>query len=144
MNTLKKNSVLFVLAILTGWATVLLADDKAPAIRTQTRSVFIMPTSPKQGRDPFFPESTRVYDQMLAATRTNTVVELPPLSVPGISGTPGHLLAIINNHTFAAGDEGDVLTSAGNKVHVLCIEVEADHVIVEVNGRNQRLKLENQ
>ncbi|HZI31995.1 MAG TPA: hypothetical protein VFF11_06620, partial [Candidatus Binatia bacterium] len=82
--------------------------------------------------------------QVLAATRTNQVVELPPLTVPGISGTPGHLLAIINNHTFAEGDQGDVLTPSGNRVHIHCIEVDSDHVIVEVNGHTHRLNLGDQ
>lgn len=120
------------------------ADTKTPPAEPKTKSVFVMPTNPSQGRDPFFPESTRVYDQMLASTRTNQIVELPPLTVPGISGTPGHLLAIINNHTFAEGDAGDVLTPSGKKVHIRCVEVHADHVIVEVNGHNHRLKVGDQ
>jgi hypothetical protein len=51
------------------------------------------------------------------------------------------LLAIINNHTFAAGDEGEVSTSAG-KLHIRCLEVGNDHVNVMVNGQYHRLKLQ--
>lgn len=141
MNPFKKQPALLFLAALTSWPVVMRAENKVPPPPAQTRSIFIIPTSPKEGRDPFFPESTRVFDQMTAASRTNQVVILPPLTLLGISGTPGNLLAIINNHTFAAGDEGDVLTAAGNKVHIRCVTVEEDHVNVLVNGQNIRLNM---
>ena len=141
MNTFKKQPILLILAALTCGPVVMQAGNKVPPPPAQTRSVFIIPTNPKEGRDPFFPESTRVFDQMATASRTNQAVVLPPLTVLGISGTPGNLLAIINNHTFAAGDEGDVLTAAGNKVHIRCVAVGENHVNVLVNGQNIRLNM---
>ena len=86
-------------------------SNSTPAASFTSR--FVMPSSPKDGRDPFYPESTRVFDAMMAANQTKqaaAAVEITDLKVPGISGTPDHLLAIINNHTFAVGDAGDVLT----------------------------------
>jgi hypothetical protein len=51
------------------------------------------------------------------------------------------LLAIINNHTFGVGDEGDVLTPSG-KIHLRCLEIHPDMVIVEIGGKIHRINLE--
>ena len=102
------------------------------------QSVYVQPSSPKDGRDPFFPESTRLTPAEPAAPHA---VEISSLRVPGILGTPGHWLAVINNHTFAAGDEGEVLTADG-RVDVLCLEIQADHVLVKINGQVHRLNLD--
>jgi len=113
------------------------AEDHAPAGSVHVQSTFIVPVTSRDGRDPFFPESTRVAEVPTTATRT---VEISSLKVPGIFGAPGHLLAIINNHTFAAGDEGDVKAAAGT-VHIRCLEISADHVLVEMNGQTHRINL---
>ena len=134
------------MAALTGCTSIMLAGNKAPVAaksHPMPKSVFVMPTNPKQGRDPFFPLSTRVYDQMLAATHTNQVVELPSFTLLGISGTPGHLLAIINNHSFAKGDAGYVLTSSGKRVHIRCVEVGPNHAVVEYHGQKHRINMGN-
>ena len=116
------------------------AENKASTGVGTVHSVFILPRSPKEGRDPFFPESTRTMELTPAAVHT---VEISSLKVPGISGPPGHLLAIINNHTFAVGDEGEVLTPTG-RVNLRCLEINPDHVLVLVNGQVHRINLESQ
>ena len=69
------------------------------------------PTTSSEGRDPFFPNSTRVY----AGNPENQIrgPVLTELALKSILGTPPHVFAIINNHTFAAGDDGDVITKSG-------------------------------
>jgi hypothetical protein len=104
-------------------------------------SVFNQPTSSKEGRDPFFPESNRAVVEM-APSATHSV-EITALKVRGISGAAGHLLAIINNHTFAVGEEGDVKTTAG-PVHVRCLEIQNNAVVVEINGQPHRINVESQ
>jgi hypothetical protein len=138
------------LLLLVYWVAILqsfaadVAPDHKEAASVVNRSVFTMPTNVREGRDPFFPESTRVYDAMMAANQTkqaSPAAEISSLKVPGISGTPGHLLAIINNHTFAAGEEGDVLTPSG-QIHIVCVEIRPSLVIVKVNGQFHQLKVE--
>ena len=119
-------------------AALAAAADPSPArpvLPVTVRSVFVIPTSPKDGRDPFFPESMRVFQSEASAKNT---VELTSLTLRGFSGTPGHRLVIINNHTFAAGDEGDVITASG-RVHIHCLEINPNAVVVEASG--QRLEL---
>ena len=108
------------------------------------QSVFILPASPAEGRDPFYPESTRAFETAAAAAANqNHTVEITSLKVPGISGTPGHLLAIINTHTFAVGEEGDLKTATGS-VHIRCLSIQPDAVTVEINGQIHRLPVEDQ
>lgn len=130
-------------AILIGCASVpvVYAAPAAKPDRTNyVRSVFILPLNPQEGRDPFFPDSTRPYET--AAAASPRTADITSLVVKGFSGTLGHRLVIINNHTFAAGDEGDVTTSTG-RVHLRCIEIETDAVIVEVDGQYHKLLYSN-
>lgn len=140
MKTIHINFILFVaLATIIGTANAK-ADNKTVVNTNTLSSLFIVPGNIKEGRDPFFPESTRAYEAVMAASQTNRTSEVTSLKVPGISGETGHLLAIINNHTFATGDEGDVLTPTG-RVHLHCIEIQPTYVVVEVNGQRHRIKL---
>jgi len=51
-------------------------------------------------------------------------------------------MAIVNNHTFAAGDEGDVLTTSG-RVHLRVISISPDSVVIEANGTRREIKSYN-
>ena len=120
------------------WPTTGAEPQKTPAAKpVPARSVFALPSNVSEGRDPFFPESARPFEAVLAASKT---VEISALSIKGFSGTPGHRLVIINNHTFGIGDEGDVLTPTG-RVHLRCTQIGADLVTIEVNGQRRELRL---
>lgn len=106
---------------------------KAPPIR----SVFTIPTNPGEGRDPFFPDSTRIYE-LVAAASAPRVVEVTTLTVKGYSIINGRPMVIINNHSFMANDEGDVLTPGG-RVHVRCLVIRPSLAIVEANGQRRDL-----
>jgi len=134
--------LLTLLAVIIGVASAT-AENKTIPAPVKITSTFIVPAGTKEGRDPFFPESTRTFEAMMAASQTNRTAEITSLKVPGISGTSGNLLAIINNHTFAVGDEGDVLTPNG-RVHLKCLQIAPTYVVVEVNGRTHRINLGEQ
>jgi hypothetical protein len=102
-----------------------------------TRAVFILPISSRDGRDPFYPESIRLVAE---AAPTSGSFDISSLKVPGISGTPGHLFAIINNHTFGIGDEGDVVTPSG-RVHLRCVDINPELVTIEINGQIHRIRI---
>lgn len=101
------------------------------------KSVFVMPSSQKEGRDPFYPESIRPYQAAVAASVSH-VLPMNSLAVKGYSLVNGVPCVIINNHSFMAGDEGDVLTTGG-RVHVHCVDIKPTVVIVEVNGQRRDL-----
>jgi len=113
--------------------------DKANKSET-THSIFILPSNPKEGRDPFFPNSNRPYE--IAAAANVQTGNATPLVLRGISGSQNRRLVIINNHTFAAGDTGDVVTSDG-RVHLRCIEIKTNSVVIEVGGQRRELIYSN-
>ena len=106
------------------------------------KSVFILPKSPKEGKDPFFPRSPRPYASTIVV-RTNQAVETPStveLRLQGISGPPERRLAIINNRTFGAGEDGEVPSQAG-RVHIRCLEIKSDSVVVTIGSERRELRL---
>lgn len=141
MKFSRQNAAVAALSI--GCAGALMVNA-APAAKTEknnlVQSVFILPANPQQGHDPFFPDSIRPYENA-AATKSKTA-DITSLVLRGFSGTVDHRLVIINNHTFAAGDEGDVTTSAG-RIHLRCIEIGTDAVVVEVGGQYHKLSYLN-
>jgi hypothetical protein len=114
------------------------ADAPAAAVKSDSgRSVFVIPSNPKEGCDPFYPDSNRLFESI--ATQPKHGFDATSLVFRGISGSAAHPFAIINNHTFAAGEEGDVLTAQGVRVHLRCIEIKRNSVLVESGGQRQEL-----
>ena len=105
------------------------------------QSVFVNPTNPSEGRDPFFPGSTRPYNSNPQSQIRGP--SLAELSLRSILGTPPHVFAIINNHTFARGDDGDITTKSGQRLHVTCVDINANAgtATVEANGMSEVLHL---
>ena len=62
------------------------------------------------------------------------------LKLNGISGTAARRLAIINNRTFEANEEGVVSTTSG-PVRIRCLEIKDDSVLVQVGGEQRVLRL---
>ena len=129
------------LTILLGLVSQVTAADapktNAPAIApTQLppipRSIFVIPTNANEGLDPFFPDSTRVF--AVFVQQTQKVVDATVLTIKGFSFQGSHRVVIINNHSFSAGDEREVLTSAG-RARVRCVEILPGTVLVEINGQ---------
>jgi hypothetical protein len=115
----------------TAWA-----ETPPPAKPVVERSVFTQPNSPREGRDPFFPESPRPYESAQPAKRGPEIFTY--LKSPGYSETGNKRYVIINNHTFSVGDEGDVLTSAG-RLHLRCLEIRTNLTVVEFNGQRREI-----
>lgn len=137
MKTFFKIIAALLLTSLTRLAPAAEPAKNPAATLVPGHSVFVIPASFREGRDPFFPESTRMLEAQAVATKTT---EISALTVKGFSGTPGHRFVIINNHTFGIGDEGDVLTPTG-RVHIRCTEIHADLVTIEINGQKRDLHL---
>ena len=94
-----------------------------------------MPANAREGRDPFFPTSSRPYEAAIAS-QTNLVEN--SFIVKGVSIEHGRTMVIINNHTFALGDEGDVLTPSGH-VHIRLAEIRTNSVIIDVKGTRKEI-----
>jgi hypothetical protein len=117
--------------------------NAAPAELELPKSVFIIPTTAAEGRDPFFPLSTRLTPAPPVVTTTTTNIPtniVVQLDLKGISGALNHRLAIINNQTFGVGEEGEVAVNSG-RVRVVCKEIKDNSVVVLVNGQQRTLYL---
>jgi hypothetical protein len=114
-------------------------SNEAPA----AQSMFQMPTGPKEGVDPFFPHSKRPYGPIapiVVATTPEPVKVAVELKLKAISGLPEHRLALINNHTFEAGEEGEVVTTNG-RMRIRCLEIQQESAIVQVGPERRELHL---
>jgi hypothetical protein len=102
-------------------------------------SVFDYPNNTSKGLDPFFPDTTRLHESK--SPKQSRGPSLSDLALKSILGTPPQVIAIINNHTFATGDEGDVITQNGQRLHIHCVAInpKAMTATVEVNGTSVTL-----
>jgi hypothetical protein len=91
------------------------------------------------GRDPFFPRSGRRAITVTAATETTATTDPASLTLHGLSHDAKRPMATINNQTFLAGEEGEVVTSTG-RLRIRCEEIKVDSVIISI-GSSQRLEL---
>jgi hypothetical protein len=107
------------------------------------QSVFINPKDKQQGVDPFFPRSNRPYGPVapiVIATTPEPVTVAVELKLKAISGLPEHRLALINNHTFEAGEEGEVVTTNG-RMRIRCLEIHQDSAVVQVGPERREIHL---
>ena len=67
--------------------------------------------------------------------------DLSSLVIRGKSGASDHPLVIINDVTFAVGDERDVITPQG-RIHIRCLQIVGDLAVIEANGQHHELRFE--
>jgi len=102
-------------------------------------STFTIPGSLKEGRDPFYPNRTGFLIRQVEPVPDNTHVPVV-LEFKGLSGTDERPLAIINNRTFAVGEEQEITTSQGRvKLRLLEIDSKAMRVKVLAQGETREL-----
>jgi hypothetical protein len=121
---LKLSAMLAVMAsagMLRGFA----APPSAPAADVPPpKSIFILPSKPQEGRDPFFPDSTRPYEVFAALNSVTTPTATDLVVNTILVNQHNQAFALINNQTFGVGDEGDVITSTGRRIHIQCVSID--------------------
>lgn len=58
---------------------------------------------------------------------------LSQIKLSGLSGSSDHRLAVINAKTFSAGEDND-LKLKGRTIHVQCLEIREESVLVQIQG----------
>jgi hypothetical protein len=104
-------------------------------------SVFVVPTNPpKDGRDPFFPVSSRSVEVSKPKSREKQkTAETGPEGVLDVFVTPTRPpTAIINHHTFFKGDVADIIIG-NSRVPVSCIDVVNGMAEVMIDGHRRQL-----
>ena len=101
------------------------------------KSVFIIPSNPNEGRDPFFPDSTRPYET--STEKGADASSLHDLTVGSIMDAGnGRVFAIINNHSFAPGDEGTVRAADGRRISIRCVAINSKTGAVTIESGGTR------
>lgn len=120
------------------------STNESPKEAPVPKSVFVMPKDKLQGIDPFFPRSTYPYTgpvvPIIIPTNPEPVRVEVELKLKAISGLPEHRLALINNHTFEAGEEGEIITNKG-RMRIRCLEIHQDSAVVQVGAERRELRL---
>jgi hypothetical protein len=112
----------------------------AEVLSKAPRAVFTLPSSPKDGRNPFFPRSTEFQPRPVEVAQVRQVDVSSSLVLNGITGPPRPTI-MVNSHTLAKGETGEIKIGPGAKVAVKCEEIGLDSAIILVNGIRKELKL---
>jgi hypothetical protein len=109
---------------------------------TKSRPQSVFEADHPAGKDPFFPDSSRrkppdpkPVDSVPSTPRYGEI-----LRVDGLSGQVDRRLAIINNVTFAEGQEARVRIQGG-EMRIRCEKIEGQTVTVTVMTTGERVEL---
>lgn len=143
-------------ALVTLVAALLVPCRPAAAADTQAKnpmevspiplSTFEIPTDPEQGRDPFFPRSTRLFAGQSLGTNAAPAARLQ-VFLRGLAGPAQNRLATLRTtgnppRTLILGEGEEASVPApGGQVLVRCVQIQDDRVVVELNGVRQELRL---
>jgi hypothetical protein len=141
-NTYKKLAATLLPLVAVGLSPLLAAPPVTPAAKPEIpKSTFTLPANSNEGRDPFFPNSTRVYEQQEVKQHANDSA-VTTLQVKSIMGAAPRFFAIIGTkdysggaHTFGVGEDGEVIYKDGRRVAVHCIKITPTSVVVEADGQ---------
>ncbi|MCI0537169.1 MAG: hypothetical protein L0Z50_18280 [Verrucomicrobiales bacterium] len=119
------------------------ASNSTPEVVQVQRSVFS--TNVDEGRDPFFPESTR-RSPRLAGSQPPAAGPAQPgshfLKLTGLWPSKRRPLALINRTSIAPGEEANITVFVSNgqnvpesrKLLVRCLEVRQNSVLISIDG----------
>ena len=132
-----------------GWLTFISAAVMVCGARAaETNKVALNPTFPKStfahddpaGKDPFFPNRNRGVAVTVNTNKPVPTINTGALFLKGFAGTAERRIALINNQTFAKGEEGEVKLGSG-KIKVRVVEIKDKSVIIEIEGQAERKEL---
>lgn len=106
----------------------------APVVIPQ--SVFVLPRSPQEGRNPFFPNSTSGQE----VVKPKATVSVTAFVLNGITSPPRRT-AMINGRTFEIGETGEIRLADGTKAKITCEEIRDTSALISVNGERRELHL---
>ena len=100
------------------------------------QSVFVVAQSPRDGRNPFFPNSTSGKE----VAKPKSAVNVTSFVLNGITSPPRRT-AMINGRTFEVGETGEIRLADGTKARIKCEEIRDTSALISVNGEPRELHL---
>ncbi len=106
------------------------------------KSIFVVPATPKEGRNPFFPNSAPqpVPVDLTKGPNTPSSDIWRLIVLNGITSPPKRT-AMINGRTFEQGESGEVKLPNGMKVLLKCEEIRADSAVIILDNQRRELRL---
>ena len=132
-----------------GWLTLLAmvamvcTINAAETNKTAPRAVFpksVFVHDDPAGKDPFFPNRQRGTTVVVNTNKATPTLNTDALFLKGFTGTGDKRIALINNQTFAKGEEGEVKLGSG-KIKIRVVEMKDKSVIIEIEGQSERKEL---
>lgn len=114
------------------------ATNQVAKVVLPPQSIFIDEVG--QGKDPFFPNSTRREQPGKTPATVQMPTVLDQLVLKGITGTKTRRFAIINHEVFGVGEEYE-LTLAGQRIKVCCEQINETSVVISVRGQPNKMEL---
>ena len=114
-------------------AVVASADPSTPV----PQSVFVIPATPKDGRNPFF---SRLKSEAPVVAQKATAIETVTFVLNGITSPPKRT-AMINGRTFEVGETGEVKFPNGMRISIRCLEIRDDAAIILVADQRRELRM---
>ena len=102
------------------------------------QSMFKIPSNPREGRNPFFPQSTAAVP--VVVPKSTAPLDIASFVLNGITSPPKRT-AMINGRTFEAGEEGEIKLASGGKALIKCEEIRADSAVIFFNDQRRELRL---
>ncbi len=90
-----------------------------------------------KGRNPFFPGSDSDFSVSPGGENQPAV----QLALKGFSRSANRRFAIINETTFAVGDESDVKIPGGGRIRIRCVEIRDNVAVVTIGRTGERIEL---
>jgi hypothetical protein len=138
------------LALLSPAVVAWAAGPAAPAAQVSTnlspaaaitgelpQSVFLIPKTPKQGRNPFFPRST--WNDSGAHSKPDSI-DPSAVVLNGLTSPP-RPTAVINGRTFEPGETGEIRLPNGARVRVHCVDIGTNSVVALIGAQRCELRL---
>jgi hypothetical protein len=102
------------------------------------KSIFGIPPTIKEGRNPFFPEATTPVRRDDKSSKP--AVDAQTIVLNGItSGVKP--TAMINGRTFEEGETGNIKLKEGNLLAIQCLEIKIQSAVILYNGQKRELRL---
>src|SRR5262245_13106682 len=112
-----------------------------PEVLEIPQSVFQIPASPREGRNPFFPTSMTEAPPPVVKAKAKGP-DTSSIVLNGISSPPKRT-AMVNGRTFEKGESGEIKLASGERVALQCVEIGTDSVVVIVGTQRMELRLRN-
>jgi len=106
------------------------------------QSVFLIPSQPSEGRNPFYPQSRMGFQAAPPTTKPHepSVIDTSSFVLNGITSPPKRT-AMINGRTFEPGEAGEVRLPSGAKALIKCEEIRNESAVIVVNGQRREVRL---